>query len=320
MILGLDIGGANTKAASSDGRVAESIYLPLWKGADLLGVLRRFAALEPEAVAAVITGELADCFASKRDGVERLRAAMRQAFSCPVHFWGVNGFGWKDSLELAAANWSASAAFVAREVGDCLFVDMGSTTTDLIPIRGRPMAAATDFQRLSRGELVYMGMLRTSLGALLPEARLRGGIVPLSPELFAITADAYLALGEIAEDGYTCEAPDGAIKSREAALRRLSRTVCTDLEELGEDGALAIAEQVRDRQMAILTKAIKRQAEEHSLSGVTAAGIGEGLIAEAAQDLDLECILLSERFGCKISAVFPAYAVARLLQTALEAR
>ena len=42
MILGLDIGGANTKAASSDGLYAESIYLPLWKNAPLDEVLGRF--------------------------------------------------------------------------------------------------------------------------------------------------------------------------------------------------------------------------------------------------------------------------------------
>ena len=51
MILGLDIGGANTKAASSDGLYAESIYLPLWKDASLDEVLSRFArALNPQGI------------------------------------------------------------------------------------------------------------------------------------------------------------------------------------------------------------------------------------------------------------------------------
>ena len=50
-------------------------------------------------------------------------------------------------------------------------MDMGSTTTDLIPIKGEPLAAKTDFLRLARGELVYMGLLRTRLDALLPVAQ-----------------------------------------------------------------------------------------------------------------------------------------------------
>jgi hypothetical protein len=314
MILGLDIGGANTKAASSDGLYTESIYLPLWKKAPLDEVLGRFAASRPQAVAVVITGELADCFSSKREGIESLAAAVKRAFSCPTYFWGGSGFGWKDPLEIAAANWAASAALLAHEVGDCLFVDMGSTTTDLIPIQGGPLAAKTDFLRLARGELVYMGLLRTRLDALLPAARIRGDRVPLAPEFFAIIADAHLALGRIREDRYTCETADGADKSRASALRRLARSVCADLEEMGEAGALAIAEQACERQKRILVDAMEKQADKHGLSRVAAAGIGEKSIADAAKFLGLDCIRLSERYGPGISDVFPAYAVARMLE------
>ena len=313
MILGLDIGGANTKAASSDGLFAESVYLPLWKNAPLDELLARFATIQPRAVAVVITGELADCFSCKREGIESLAAAVNRAFSCPVYFWGQNGFGWSDPLELAAANWVASAGLLAREAGDCLFVDMGSTTTDLIPIKGGPMAAKTDFLRLKEGELVYMGRLRTRLDALLPAARIRGDRVPLAPEFFSIIADAHLVLGRISEDRYSCETADGAGKDRRSAMRRLARSVCADLEEIGETGALALAEQACERQKRMLAAAIEKQVEKHDLSRVAAAGIGEELVADAAKFLGLECILLSERYGTRISDVFPAYAAARLL-------
>jgi probable H4MPT-linked C1 transfer pathway protein len=319
MILGLDIGGANTKAASSDGVLAESVYLPLWKHALLEEVLGRFAARRPEAVAVVITGELADCFSCKREGISALTGAVRKAFSCPVYFWGADGFSWTDPMELAAANWAASAALLAREVGDCLFVDMGSTTTDLIPIRdGKALAARTDFMRLAAGELVYMGLLRTRLDALLPVARVGGWRVPLAPEYFAIMADARLGLGEIGEQRYSCETPDGAGKDRLAALRRLARSVCADLEEIGEPAALAIARQACERQMSILVEALERQVQSHGLRRVVAAGIGEGLIAEAAAFLGFECLPLSQIYGEKISDVFPAYAVARLIEAEIS--
>jgi hypothetical protein len=220
-----------------------------------------------------------------------------------------------DILHIAAANWSASAALLAREIGDCLFVDMGSTTTDLIPIRARPLAAKTDFLRLASGELVYMGLLRTGLACILPVARIRGHHVPLAPELFAIIADARLVLGHIDLDRYTCDTADGKDKSRSSSLRRLTRSVCADLEEIGESGALAIAEQACTEQKRTLTEAMERQAERHGLERVAAAGIGEWLIAEAANTLGIECILLSELYGSRISDVFPAYAAARLLET-----
>ncbi len=315
MILGLDIGGANTKAASSDGLFTASVYLPLWKGAPLEEALCGIARSQPqgEAVAVVITGELADCFSCKREGLERLMASVRRCFSVPAYFWGTSGFGWKDVLELAAANWSASAAFLAREESDCLFVDMGSTTTDIIPIlEGRNHAAKTDFLRLAAGELVYMGLLRTRLDAILPAARIGGRSVPLAPELFSIMADARLVLGQIAPEGYSCDTADGAGKDRQAALRRLARSVCADLEEIGEGAAMAIAEQACSRQMDVLMQAISRQAEEHSLEKVVAAGVGEGLIAKAAAFLGMECVRISDRYGREISDVFPAYAVARL--------
>ena len=315
MILGLDIGGANTKAASSDGLFAASVYLPLWKGAPLEEALCSIARSQPraEAVAVVITGELADCFSCKREGLERLMACVKRSFSVPVHFWGTGGFGWTDPLELAAANWSASAAFLGREAGDCLFVDMGSTTTDIIPIlSGRAAAAKTDFLRLAAGELVYTGLLRTRLDAILPAARIGGRSLPLAPELFSIMADARLALGQISPERYSCDTADGAGKDRQSALRRLARSVCADLEEIGEGAAIAIARQACQRQKDILVQAISRQAEEHSLEKVVAAGTGESLIAEAAAFLGMECVRISERYGREISNVFPAYAVARL--------
>lgn len=322
MILGLDIGGANTKAASSDGRYSRSVYLPLWRNAPLGEVLRQFADLSLEAVAVVMTGELADCYKSKLEGIQSIMGEVKQAFRCPVYFWGTSGFQWTDPLELAAANWSASASLLGREIGDCLFVDMGSTTTDLIPIKrapkgvpiGVPLAAKTDFKRLSRGELVYMGLLRTSLASLLPQARIRGDSVPISPELFAIAADAHIALGKISEDTYACDTPDGAGRERTDALRRLARSVCADLDEIGEAGAMAIAEQVLDRQFRILVDAIERQEKEHRLGLVVAAGIGESLISRAVRFLGMDCILLSEKYSRKISDIFPAYAVARLLE------
>lgn len=314
MILGIDIGGANTKAASSDGRFAEIFYLPLWRNVPLEKVLRRLSELRPEAAAVVMTGELADCYSSKAEGIESIKSAVKIAFHCPIYFWGVSGFDPQDPMDLAGANWSASAGVIAKDIGDCILVDMGSTTTDLIPIKKTSLAATTDFKRLINGELIYTGMLRTNLSTLIRAARLQGDFVPLSSELFAITADAYLALGEIGQEGYSCDTPDGADKSCNSSLRRLARTVCADLEEIGEVGAIAIAEQVRDCQHRILQNAIQRQARMHQLKSVVAAGIGEEIVDKAAASLGMSCIRLSDRYGKKISDIFPAYAAARLLE------
>ena len=197
---------------------------------------------------------------------------------------------------------------------DCLFMDMGSTTTDLIPIKENLWRQRPIFAPCQR-ELVYMGLLRTRLDSILPVARIRGDRVPLAPELFAIIADARLALGQIDMDQYTCNTADGMDKSRTSSLRRRARSVCADLEEIGDEGALAIARQACMEEERALTAAMERQAKKHSLNRVAAAGIGEWLIAKAASTQGMECVLLSELYGPRISNVFPAYAVARLLET-----
>lgn len=314
MILGLDIGGANTKAASSDGSLAESVYLPLWRDAPLGEVLKKLSKKDPESVGVVITGELADCYRSKADGIASIKATVGKAFCCPIYFWGVNGFDWRDPMELAASNWSASSALVARDIGDCLFVDMGSTTTDIIPIRDCPLASKTDYLRLVNGELVYTGMLRTSIGSLLRSAELNGHIVQLSPEFFAITADAYLVTDQITPEQYSCDTPDGFGKDRASALRRLARTVCADLDEIGEARDMSIAQQTVDLQMEVVTQAIEKQSAKHHLNNVAATGIGEKIIARASKSLGMDCTRLSEKYGQHVSDVFPAYAVAKLLE------
>jgi len=318
MILGLDIGGANTKAASADGTYAKCVYLPLWRDAPLDKVLQNLAKKDPSSVGVVITGELADCYQSKIEGITSIKAAVEKAFRCPIYFWGVNGFDWRDLTELAAANWSASAALVAMEFRNCLFVDMGSTTTDIIPIRNNVLASTTDYLRLVNGELVYTGMLRTSIGSLLREARLDEHIVRLSPEFFAITADAYLVTGQISPEQYSCDTPDGFGKDKASALRRLARTVCADLEEIGESYAASIAQQTVDLQLEVITKAIENQSTKHHINEVVATGIGEKIIARASTSLGMNCICLSEKCGKHISDIFPAYAVAKLLEDRLQ--
>ncbi|MBU4372961.1 MAG: hypothetical protein KJ714_00675 [Euryarchaeota archaeon] len=176
MILGIDIGGANTKAASSDGRLVELHYIPLWKNTRLpdalLDISRR---LKPQKVGVVITGELADCFPDKETGISYIVDAVNNAFS-NAYFMDSSGVFTKEKKRsIAAANWTASALLVGKDYEHCIFVDIGSTTTDIIPIKeGAPHAGRTDFERLKSNELVYSGVLRTNIAAILGTVKING--------------------------------------------------------------------------------------------------------------------------------------------------
>lgn len=318
-VIGLDIGGANTKLASSDGTIVELHYLPLWKNTRLPEVLKEIAQrLQPEKVAIVMTGELADCFEDKEQGIHFIKSCVDSAFGLSKVSY-INSLGkfqseTDDIRELAAANWAASARLIGKEIGDCIFVDVGSTTSDIIPVlSGEHKAGLTDFERLVRSELVYAGTLRTNLAALLEKVKLEKGWCRTASELFATTADAYLLLGKINESMYTCETADGAGRNKTDAMRRLARLVCADLSEIREDDIYEIAAQVKEKQISVLAEAISEVAERNGLKRIAAAGLGEFLIKEAAERLGFECISVSERWGEEISKVFPAYAAARLL-------
>ncbi|MEA2032232.1 MAG: hydantoinase/oxoprolinase family protein [Euryarchaeota archaeon] len=338
MILGIDVGGANTKVATSDGSFVRLIYAPLWRNRatiyDVLsGVKRRLEAEGKgiEAVGVVMTGELCGCFNTKREGVLYIKNAVTDMFENAKFFdsyctFKNNSYVDKDPLSFAATNWLASAKFISREYKNVIFVDIGSTTTDVIPIvEGKVKAKRTDFERLNSGELIYSGVLRTGVPHLLKRVKVRGEEYGTSSELFAISADAYLVLGDITNDDHSCESPNGYSfsekdegKSIDKAMRRLARMVCSDLEEIGKEGAVSIAEQVKEAQVEGLIDSMKRIKKKYGLKKVVSAGIGDFIVKEAADSLNIEFLSLSFFYGKKVSAVFPAYAVAKLFQNRFD--
>jgi hypothetical protein len=315
MILGIDIGGANTKLASSDGKITELHYIPLWKNTRLPEALQEISGrLNPEKAGVVITGELADCFPDKDAGLSYIMDAVNNAFPDAYFLTSSGAFTKEKTRDLAAANWTASALIAGRELGDCIFVDMGSTTTDIIPItNGAPQAGLTDFGRLKNSELVYSGILRTGIAALCNSVDIDGIRTRVSSEFFAQTADAYLVLGMIPQEDYTCDTPDGAGTTIMDAKRRLARVVCADLSEIEDDAIVSIAKQVVEKQRREIMDAVHDVAARHGLEKIVACGLGEFVIKQIADELGFEVVLVSDKYGKDISKVFPAYAVARLL-------
>jgi probable H4MPT-linked C1 transfer pathway protein len=264
---------------------------------------------KPEKVGVVITAELADVFKSKDEGVLYVSKAVEDVFSS-VYYMDVNG-NLKGKIDnprnFAASNWVASATFLLKSYDHFILADMGSTTTDLIPVTDRIVAAKTDYERLKRKELLYFGVLRTPVFYVLPEFD-----VPLVPEYFAITADAFVVTGDIQPLDYTCDTPDGSGKDKESCMLRLARTVCCDLEEVDYEYVRAIANAVKERMVKKVEKAMLELSETYGLERVIGCGIGEFVIESAARKAGLHYVSLIEKYG-EMSRLFPAYAMARLV-------
>jgi probable H4MPT-linked C1 transfer pathway protein len=332
-ILGWDVGGANIKAAGAgdDGRPGAAVVerpFPLWREphrlpAVLSEVADRFGSTR--VMALTMTAELADCFATKRAGVAFVIDAFRTAFpASELWVYGVDGQfrsaedARRQPRQVAAANWMASATLVARTFPDALLIDVGSTTTDIIPIvAGRVVASGrTDSSRLRTGELVYTGSLRTPVCATVRSVLVGGRRYRVAAELFAVAADVHLWLGRIEEADYTCDTPDGRGSSRGEAGARLARMICADRETLGPAGVTEIAEGVaraQVRQIAHGIRQVMRRLGAACPDVAVLAGAGAFVGQAAADEAGLTTRELAHEVGLAAARSAPAAAVACLL-------
>jgi hypothetical protein len=306
-VIGIDIGGANVKVVTREG--VDTIYCPLWEGAPLGEILSRYHIGDDDDTAVVMSGELADCFRTKMEGVAWIVKTVQKVFPKAL-FYGTDGqFHDSPVPSLAAANWLASAAYLRTRYPDGLLVDMGSTTTDIIPLHSpASLHGLTDLQRLQKGYLLYTGLLRTTIPAIIRSVTLGGSVTPVSAEYFAASADVHLVLGHISEADYICDTPDRKGKDRISCLRRLARVVCADLEEIGEEGAVQIAAAFWDEQRGMIQKAVSRAGDMPGADHILTAGIGSGLLSTTLGGRDL-----STDLGPAADAL-PAHAVREVLR------
>jgi (4-(4-[2-(gamma-L-glutamylamino)ethyl]phenoxymethyl)furan-2-yl)methanamine synthase len=317
-VLGWDIGGVNIKAARFESEGGgpsrpRAVSAPLEMQRDsaaLVPTLRRLAATlgsGPVTHAVTMTAELSQAFRTKREGVGFVLDALAAAFPGEqVKIYGVDGRFLDPAdarevpLEVAAANWAATARFVGRQVADCLLMDIGTTSTDIIPIAaGEPAVLGwTDPERLLSGELVYTGALRTPVEAVARVVPLWGGLCPLAAEGFALIGDAYLWLGTLDARDYSTSPPDGRPPTREFAGERLARAVCADAEMLDEEAVGTIARALAEAQVSMLAHAIRRVHARHPrLAIAVVTGLGDFIAAEAASRAGLQVMPLADRIG-----------------------
>jgi (4-(4-[2-(gamma-L-glutamylamino)ethyl]phenoxymethyl)furan-2-yl)methanamine synthase len=327
--LGLDIGGANLKAAHATG-FGLSRPFALWRAPERLAEeLQRLVSASPrsDGLAVTMTGELADCYASKAIGVRSILDAVEQAAGeqrITVYLTDgrfVSPDEARESWRLAAAsNWRALAQFAGRFASrrPALLLDMGSTTADFIPIGdAEPCPVGlTDTDRLLSGELVYTGVERTPVNAVVRALPWQGRECPVAAELFATTADAYLLLGDLPEDPADVDTADGRPRTREASHARLARMVCADAATFSLDDAMAAAIAIRDAQLELLHDALLRVASRQAEPPQTIiiSGQGEFLLRRLVARLRWQCnvVSLNERLGSDVSRCAPAHAIAVL--------
>src|SRR5206468_31402 len=106
----------------------------------------------------------------------------------------------------------------------------------------------TDPERLACRELVYTGVQRTPVCALLSGEG--------AAELFATTRDVYLLLGELPADANDRHTADGRPATIEGAHARLARMICADSETCLPQVTGDLAQEIFHRQRTLLRSAV----------------------------------------------------------------
>jgi probable H4MPT-linked C1 transfer pathway protein len=342
--VGWDLGGAHLKAAHMDaqGNVLGVLQLPcpLWQGLDTLRhginrVIDRFECSESHH-AVTMTGELVDLFSSRGEGVRTLTAIMaeRLAHGTLRLFAGARGFlqpqdARSHAEAIASNNWLASATFVARCLPQAMFIDIGSTTTDVVLISEGQVAARgrNDNERLRYGELLYTGVVRTPLMVLAREAPFAGEWVPLMAENFAVTADVYRLTSELPEHADILASADNEPKTVTASARRLARMLGLDMEAGGLGQWRRLAAYFSRQQLNSMERTCELHAARNILpdeAPLVGAGVGRFLAERLAQRLGRPYVDLHSLFNTDLlragdpADCAPAVAVADLARRALR--
>ncbi len=318
-VIGWDLGGAHLKGARLvAGKVTQVVQLPcpLWQGLTHLeqGVERALMVLGTAPVHAItMTGEMVDLFPDRRTGVGQLIGAMQERLpQAELRFYaGAEGLvdvatARADPARIASANWRATAELIARQIDAALLVDIGSTTTDLIPVAGRRVIAAghDDTSRMVAGELVYRGIVRTPLMALAHRAPFQKLWVPLMAEYFATTADVYRLIGTLPENGDLHPAADGGEKTMAASARRLARMIGRDASDAPLEAWQDLARWFAQVQLAQLEEACDQVLARTELPGdapLVSAGAGRFVVEALAQRKGRRLIDFAELIDCEAS-------------------
>jgi len=285
LILGLDIGGANTKASlilfnNLDIIKSDSLieYFPFWEKNvdDIPKMLKKivinlidkngYSLNNVHYIVITITAELSDAFQTKKEGIHTILNALEIVFERDRLKFITNKIKFIDyetakseNSSISAANWASTALFLGRFISDCILIDAGSTTIDIIPIlKSFPIPQGKDdISRLINHELIYTGGLRATIPSITHHVPYKGKDIRISFEKFALISDVHRILNNISEKDYINDTADNRSKSLYDCYARLSRVICLDIETISKQDLNLIANYIYQKQLDIIKKEIR---------------------------------------------------------------
>lgn len=334
--VGLDIGGANVKinaiVMTDSGEFRLIHYFNRQMLVDnfdhVLNTFKNDFKVNFDVVGVTTTGEYGIIFPRLKDGIIFFKEKISNFFKQPTYWMNLSGDMIKlgelnDPYDVVASNWVATSLFVGEYIcRDCILVDSGSTTTDIIPIsKGRPVNKSRfDYERLASGNLVYTGGINTHVGCITNKLILNEVETNLSSEYFATAGDIHYILGHINSltyRNYLGRFP--GYSNPDECYTRLAHMICADDKLISRETILDMAKQVYEKQLNQISESIKRVYLESRAyydkkpAIVTTGMCSDFLVKPAAKKAGfVEIISVGEKMGTDISITTPSFAVAVL--------
>jgi hypothetical protein len=215
--------------------------------------------------AITITAELSDAFQTKREGILTILKALGKVFEKDKLKFISNKsifLNYKaaksEPYSIAAANWVSTALFLGYFIPECILIDAGSTTIDIIPIvDAKPATLGNDdISRIINHELIYTGGLRATIPSITHHVPYKDKKVRISFEKFALISDIHRILNNISEEDYINDTADNRSKSLHDCYARLSRVICMDHATISREDLNKIAQFIYKKQLDIISREI----------------------------------------------------------------
>jgi probable H4MPT-linked C1 transfer pathway protein len=325
-------------AADGSIQVAAQYATPLWQGLQSLHHeferISQAGGMQDARHGLTMTGELVDLFPDRRAGVDALLHAFVSHFpeQDTAVFAGRAGFlpvagARTEATSVASANWLATALCAATRVGHGILVDVGSTTTDIIPIAAQQPCNQgwNDQERLACDELVYTGIVRTPVMALVQRVPFDGRWQNVAAEYFATAADVYRVLGELDADADLHETADGRGKTAAESIARLARMLGTEAgaDDLMDSRWVQLAAHIAEQQLLLIERAlvaVSKRMDAGTPVKIIGAGAGAWLAQKLARRQGCDYLAFADLFADgaasarDIATCAPAVAVAELMR------
>ena len=333
--LGIDIGGAHIKLIGLDKKrsvcFADYRKCYVWQG--LNNLKKEFEYIndlnfDKEIICGVtMTAELCDIFKSKKIGVNQISNLCKKLKYNFLFYSAQKNTFTKDVKEnyksIISMNWHAVARYFLRYFKNLIIIDFGSTTTDFICIKDGMIIneGVDDLSRLSEGELIYTGVVRTPLFSIQNKINYRNKVYHIIPELFSSTSDLYRVNNFINKSFDIDDEADRQGKSLTKSLVRISRSFAIDYNNKNQKLLLDLSKILIRKQVKTIKDNIEILKEKKFYKKnipILFSGIGRSiLIKMCKQKKKLEVKSLVHANSKKLEKIsiqhMPAYCVAQLV-------